>query len=825
MKYNSRIPCLVGIGFLCPVVASAVEFNEHFLTKGGAPVELHFFEQGNGVLPGSYGVDIYLNQVLIKRQDVDFRGAADGEVRPDISLGTLRALGVDIVRLEKEGLIPASSDDARLINIAALLEGASVDFDVTNLALHISVPHAYILRRSRGYVDPTLWDQGITALYTNYQINVNRNENSGARSDYRYIGLRNGFNLKGWRFRNESSLSGGSGRPNTFSSNRSYLERDLASLKGKLAMGDLYSQGDIFDSVRFRGAQVTSDLGMLTDGERGYAPVVRGIAESNATVEVRQNGYVIYSTTVSPGAFEISDIYPGGSNGDLKVKIIEADGREREFSQAYSYLPVMARRGSMRYSLAAGKYNVPGRPSPKFTQSTLVYGLTNNFTGYGGLLVAQKYKALNVGVGINSSLGGVSVDITSSASEDDHGKKNKGQSARFLYSKTVNSTNTTFTMVGYRYSTDGYRTLNQHVDEMDLTMGRRNGRQKSHFDMNVSQAISKHGSLFLSLGETSYWNVVGRTRRWQAGYSGSLSRGSYSLAVSKTKNSDHVNSSDTQLTASFSFPLGERSSTHYVNSSAVSSQHGDSVLQTGVSGYLDDKNTVNYSAQSGYSKQSGSSGGIGVGWDAPVATLGARYNQSSDSKHVDLSASGSIVAHEGGITFGQPVGETFALVEVPNVAGVGVDSYNSVRTDNSGYAVVPYVQPYRYNWLNLDTNTIDSNMEVAESSKIVVPTRGAVVKSRFAAESGRRLQFNLTLDTGGKIPFGAQAYDKKGKALGAVDSLSRLLVFGVDDSGTLSVRWGRDSCRFDYALPVANKNLAYEKFNYTCVYSGSSEEV
>lgn len=363
---------------------------------------------------------------MIKRQDVNFSAdAGSAEVKPVIQLGMLKVLGVDIARLEKENIIPANSDDALSLDLAALIEGASVDFDVTSLALRISIPNAYILRQSRGYVDPTLWDQGITAFYTDYQTNFNRNISQGYRSDYRYIGLRNGFNLKGWRFRNESSLSGGTNMRNKFSSNRSYAERDIAHLKAKLAIGELYSQGDIFDSVRFRGAQVATDLGMLPDNEQGYAPVVRGIAETNATVEVRQNGYVIYSTTVSPGAFEISDIYPSGSNGDLKVKIIEADGRERDYTQAYSYLPVMTRRGSLRYSLAAGEYSTEGQSSPKFSQGTLVYGMSNNFTSYGGLLAAQKYTALNLGLGINSSLGGVSFDVTNSTSEDQRGKRTR----------------------------------------------------------------------------------------------------------------------------------------------------------------------------------------------------------------------------------------------------------------------------------------------------------------------------------------------------------------------------------------------------------------
>ncbi len=85
----------------------------------------------------------------------------------------------------------------------------------------------------------------------------------------------------------------------------------------------------IFDSVPFRGAQLASDDDMLPDSLRGYAPVIRGIARTNAQVIVKQNGYTIYQSYVSPGAFEIADMYPTGSSGDFDVTIKEADGSEQ----------------------------------------------------------------------------------------------------------------------------------------------------------------------------------------------------------------------------------------------------------------------------------------------------------------------------------------------------------------------------------------------------------------------------------------------------------------------------------------------------------------
>lgn len=44
-----------------------------------------------------------------------------------------------------------------------------------------------------------------------------------------------------------------------------------------------------------------SDENMVPYNQREFAPVVRGIARTQARIEVRQNGYLIQSRIVSPG--------------------------------------------------------------------------------------------------------------------------------------------------------------------------------------------------------------------------------------------------------------------------------------------------------------------------------------------------------------------------------------------------------------------------------------------------------------------------------------------------------------------------------------------
>ncbi|KAE9709532.1 fimbria/pilus outer membrane usher protein, partial [Escherichia coli] len=137
----------------------------------------------------------------------------------------------------------------------------------------------------------------------------------------------------------------------------------IKSLKSQLVLGQGTTRGGIFDSVGFTGVQMYSDNDMKPDSMQGFAPVIRGIARSNAEVTVYQNGHSIYKATVPPGPFEFSDMYPTGSSGDLQVVIKESDGTQSSFIVPYATLPVLQREGQVQYGLVAGKTHQDGSGS------------------------------------------------------------------------------------------------------------------------------------------------------------------------------------------------------------------------------------------------------------------------------------------------------------------------------------------------------------------------------------------------------------------------------------------------------------------------------
>ncbi|HHN5969823.1 TPA: fimbria/pilus outer membrane usher protein, partial [Klebsiella pneumoniae] len=222
---------------------------------------------------------------------------------------------------------------------------------------------------------------------------------------------------------------------------------------------DSYTNGDIFDGFNFRGTQLASDDNMLPDSQRGFAPVIHGIARSTAQVSIKQNGYEIYQSTVPPGPFAINDLYAASSGGDLQVTIKENDGTRQVFSVPWSTVPVLQREGYTRYALTAGEYrsgNVQ-QEEPKFFQGTVLHGLPTGWTIYGGAQLAERYRAVNLGMGKNmGDFGALSLDITQANATLSDYSDHQGQSIRFLYNKALSDVGTNIQLVGYRYSTKGY---------------------------------------------------------------------------------------------------------------------------------------------------------------------------------------------------------------------------------------------------------------------------------------------------------------------------------------------------------------------------------
>ncbi|BEP37725.1 fimbrial biogenesis outer membrane usher protein [Variovorax sp. V59] len=831
-------------------------FNEEFLGIGGDQphADLSLFSFGNRVLAGKYMVDVSLNERGAGQTEIRF-AAKDGkhDAEPCLTRGMLDAWGVNVAVFPEL----AGAVDEACIDLLKVIPDAAVHYDAGKQRLFVSIPQAALRRSARGAVGPEKWDRGITAGMLDYQLNFARYSGNSYRNDAfpfappqnvfdgnafarrdenlqhntLFAGLRAGFNYGDWRFRHFSTYNRGIDGKSRWQGISTYMQRDLASINGRLLIGDGNTPGNFFDSLPFRGVQLSSDDAMLPDSQQGYAPTIRGVAQTNARVTVRQNGYVVYSTFVAPGPFVIDDLYPTASSGDLEVTIAEADGRQTKYTQAFSAVPTLLREGTWRYSATLGKYRngydgstLGARPSlsqPAFMQATLARGLGNEFSLYGGLLMANMYQSLLVGVGKNlRDFGAVSVDLSSARTTDrtpvDGIKTYDGQSLRFLYSKAFLDSGTNFRVAGYRYSTSGYRTFQEAVQMQDLRSFESFHSRRNEVRFELSQQIGDWGSVFASARQQSYWGTSAKDRLLQVGYSGNYKQFGYSVFYNHTTSLNRPASR--QLMFMLSVPLGDtRASAQYA---VTRDGTGRVSQQASVYGSAFDDSRLTYNVTAGHANQGGSSSGsAGASYLSPVGrfdlghSMGRGYGQST------FGMAGGLLVHGGGVTLSQPLGETVALVQAPKAQGVGFESQPGVATDWAGNAVIPNLTPYRLNRLAIRTADLGDTVEVKNAATEVVPTRGAVVAAKFETSVGFRLLMVLTDRKGRALPLGSKIENEVGQEVGIVGPDGQAFVTGAGNSGQLTVRWSQDKadqCVVPYSLPDEENPPPIRELNGQC---------
>lgn len=793
-------------------------FNPHALEIGhpGQPrVDLSAFAEAGGQLPGIYRVAVLINgERQGETQDIAFVAGQNNTLAAQITPAMLQRWGVKLEAFPSLMALPLNQP---LDDIGKFIPMASSELWFNKLQLNVSLPQSAMRLSARDYIDPAEWDEGVPAALLNYSVSGSRTQRDGesGAEESHYANLQSGFNVGPWRLRSYSTWSKSESSGNQWDAVNTWLQRDITSLKGQLTLGDSYTPSDVFDSVQFRGAQLASDDNMLPDSLRGFAPIVRGIAQSSAQVTIKQNGYTIYQTYVAPGAFTINDLYPTSGSGDLTVTIKEADGSERTFVQPFSAVPIMQREGRLKYALAAGRYrSSEGSDEPAFGQVTAIYGLPKAVTLYGGTLYANNYRAGAAGGGFGfGSLGSLSADVTLARTRLDDAEIDSGQSYRIQYSKDIQATETRFTLAAWRYSTAGFYTfqeandMSMDSDDNGLTFG--NKRQKIQLDL--TQGVGSSGSLFISGYQQRYWHQEGEERTVSAGWNGSLAGINYSLIWSYSDYPGNSQPTDQQLAFNIQVPLsrflsGASANHAWASYSMNTAKQSNTRQQVGLNGSLLEDNNLSYSIQQSDTNHNvGRSGSINADYKGSYGELNGGYSHDANSQQVNYGLKGGVVAHPHGITLSQPLGESLAIVKAPGAGGTKVQNTTGVATDWRGYAVVPYVTPYRKNRIALDTSTLGDEVDIDTAVRSVTPTQGAVVMAEFNTRVGRRVLMTL-LYRGLPVPFGAQA-QLHGGSSGIVGNGGQVYLTGVPDKGEITVSWnGARQCTVHYQLPESADN-------------------
>ena len=790
-------------------------FNPAFLGDDPSLVaDLSRFEKGAENLPGIYRVDVFVNKNPAGTRELEFRTATEnGELYPCLNRDMLTEFNVDF------NALPEISATQTCLNIAEIIPDAATIAALDRLRLDISVPQASLLAEFRGYIPPERWDNGISAAFMNYQYSGN-NTLSGNNSNSHYINFQGGINVGPWRLRDYSTYSDNNGYRG-WNHISTVLQRTFPGITSVFSAGDTYSSGDVFEGVRLRGMKMETDQTMRPQSLQGFAPAVRGIARTAARVIIRQNGYEIYQTNVQPGAFELTDFYPASGSGDLEVTIEEEDGRKEMFMVPYSAVPALQREGQKSYSLSLGRLEggLSQRPQDVL-QGELKWGLPAGVTLYGGVQASEDYRAYALGSGLNlGSFGAVSGDITQANATLRDGSQHSGQSVRFLYAKSLNNLGTHFQLVGYRYSTEGFYSLNE--SSLDAVPGAQRYAKKGQAQASINQRIGDLGSFYVSATHQTYWGRDDVDQSFQLGLNGNAGNLSWGVAYSQSDSS--IGGNDRSVAFNFSLPLASRgihSRQSGVNMNANVSlgttfeRDGTSRHRTSIGGTLMEDSRVSYNLNQSYDTRGNGFGTDGsVGYRSRYGDARVGYSHYASSRQIRTDMSGSFLIHAGGITAGQTLGETNILVDTGGEGGVAIEGGAGLKTDIFGHVLVTGVSPYRENRVSLDTRSFGEDLEAEETVNNVVPNRGAIVKTSFSIRRGKKALITLTRN-GQPLPFGTLVSfsEQGGENLntGIVGDEGQVFMSGLPESGSLLASWGEGEsgkCTAAYSMPKSGETM------------------
>ncbi|MCE9905378.1 fimbria/pilus outer membrane usher protein [Hafnia paralvei] len=737
----------------------------------------------------------------------------------------------------------------------ALLKGASWSFDQPRLRLDLYIPQALLTRSPRDAVPVESWDAGESLMFLNYSTNYYQSRyrsGSGGTSQYGFLGLKSGINLGLWQLRQQSSATYSQSPSRSryqWQSLQTYMQRPIAALDSNLMIGQSYSGGSLFGSMAYNGVKLETDQRMWPQSRRGYAPEIRGTAQTNARVVVSQNGRTIYETNVPQGPFVIDDLSSTHYEGDLKVEIIEADGRSSTFTVPFSAVPDSMRPGVSRYNAVVGRARDYGDTQNLFGDFTYERGISNSFTGNLGLRIADDYQAILAGGVWSHWLGAFGLNTTWSHAQIDDNQSQSGWRVQASYSRTFDYTGTNVALAGYRYSTEGYRELSDVLGERASKKHGSNNvfksdtlNQRNQFTAMINQSLGDYGSLYLSGSVMDYYDNQSRNTQLQVGYSNSWKNISYNLAISRQqsvyrnqidmdgseqgRSRSYLGNTENLITLTFSIPLSFGGRDNYISTSLSHADSSGNSGQTSVSGMLDDAGTLNYSVYAGYQQNRESQAGSTKNWGANLqknsafGTLNGSYSASSDYTQWGVGGRGAAVIHRGGITLGPYLSETFGLVEAKGAKGALVKNGQGARIDSNGYAIVPSLTPYRYNTISLDPKGINKHTELKSTQSRVIPYAGAAVKASFDTLSGYGVLIKAKINGTEALPMGASVLDDQNNVVGMSGQASLIYARVRERQGILTVKWGdspQEMCRVSYVLPESSEQQELVSVAGQCV--------
>lgn len=795
--------CCATAAFLSPIVSAATlssarepvsspveksglnkqAFYTQFLGRAGDSYDLEGLSAGE-LKPGHYFLTLYVNDRKLSGEKILF-AQKEGAVVPCMDMNLLLLASIDSQFID-HNLLAGSC-----VGIADVIAGATAEYNDEESTLSLTIPQKYLMYANKDYINPDLWDDGVTAFRMTTSSNLSSFNARNQPSQHTfYTGMQTSLNVGAWRINSRDNIYLSNLKDNSFDKfthNELYAYRAIRSLQSKFSVGNIFTSGDFFDSTSLTGVTLQTNDQMLPFSMRSYLPRIQGIAESNATVTLVQGGSVIYETQVPPGEFVLNDFYPG-SGGDIQVNVRESDGRTTSFTVPYSSVPQLLRQGYQRYALTVGEVrNHSASYSPLLVEGTWQYGIGNDLTSYAGMqLTDTDYQALLIGSALNTPAGAFSSDLTRTFYHPEkrgaeHCSGFCATALQLNYNKLFDDTGTGINASLKEALGKGYIPL---ADTLSDALN--HSALRTRLDLNLSQSLPENwGGVYVGGMLSRYW---GRPPEWtwQASYRNSYNTLNYSLSF--LQRDDYRGKKDRQVYLNFSFPLWNDANKRAALLASGGYNSSGATLRTAISGVAGEQQQYGFNTYVNTRRGGEFNGGASFTHTSDALTSNASISQTGSGTSYGLGLNSGVLIHAGGINFSHGMSDSIALVHAPAAEGTRIRPDQRARIQSNSFGILRSLVPYQYNEIYLDPQGSGFGVDISDSHTSIVPTEGAIVLHRVESKNNPVKLFHIIYPDG-KIPFGTQIKDAAGKIVGMTGQNSSVILPVTESETLYSLSW------------------------------------
>lgn len=791
------------------LAGTAYADNKGFDTKtlealGYSTEVAEFFNREARFLPGKNNVTLVVNAANVYQTEATFD--QEGQLCLDAALlNTLK--------------LRPSPHGSQCLPVTTLWPTASVKAYPGQFRVELMLPEtAFDPAKANDHIET-----GGHALLLNY--NIYAQKISSKNSDFNFVQgrLEPGINFKNWIIRNRSNFTRGLDN-DEFRSEELYAAHTFEAIKSMVKIGQFSSRSEAFSGLPIRGLELHSDSAQTQSSE--LIVPIEGMANTNATIEVRQRGRLIYRTIVPSGPFSLRNVSNFINGLPAEVTVLEEDGHRHQFSVA-SAMDANSYQEATTYQVALGRYHNPIQAiddepnhTPLLGMGEVAFSPTARQRYTTAALFANDYQSLVAKGSYTSPLGhwisaGLNVahakrpsnwrhssaqalfnaDRQKGAQADVQGQisllSNLNASLSALY-RTPDFLSPDEAFGGYVWQTaeDGESKL-RYAASASLTWS--HPRFGAFSYVATQNRYHEHGGSDLT-------HMLSSNHRW--------GRASFNFSVQKTSLGTK------SAYASLSLPLGRgtfSSRAQYVGEELT--------LGSTYQGQLGNNHGYTIGATKSDQQQRYNAS---LNMNTSLTQLTASASTSNtDSRSMSLTASGALAyANQTFATSSQPIGDTFALIKVPKQSNLKVQASGAsgTLTNPFGTAILPRIQPYSQVLAQIDTKTLPLNVRLSSTTTDLLLARGTVATKTFTVTETRQLLLSIRTPDGQAISTGASVLNMAGQFLSTVVGDGNVMLINDDIGQPIRIKAANISeCVVEYETPKQfNPNATYEETAAVC---------